>query len=173
MHQIEYDYSKYRGILVFVKNHWKSKPFVICVPLIFVFLAGLFICMNRASYNWVHYLFAVMFLFLNQVMVISFGVWSTQSLSESERLLFANKCVLRFGKDGISMTGYIIARGKSYPLGQAWKTFVKWREKRKYFLLYVTSDDALLVPKRAFTQEQMTDFRSCLNAIPGKTACTI
>ena len=160
MHEIEYTYRKGELIWESAKICWKRREYILTLSLfILVFLAlAVATIYDRDLWAW-----TVIAVNLPIAIFLSPLYWARRALNSS-RASFPLKNTLRFDKHGITIVGQLTRH--ELP----WQTFVKWREDDNYFLLYQTFLNAVIVPKRAFTQEQMADFRSCLNAIPDKTA---
>jgi uncharacterized membrane protein YfcA len=60
----------------------------------------------------------------------------------------------------------IVITGSNWKSEFQWSRFKKFSEDKNYFLLFVTiGGHPLLIPKRAFTNEQLADFRKCVEVI--------
>jgi hypothetical protein len=51
-------------------------------------------------------------------------------------------------------------RGEGFELSIPWNKFLRYKETKKYILLYITKDDAFVIRKKLFdSDEQLEDFR--------------
>jgi hypothetical protein len=74
----------------------------------------------------------------------------------------ASKCHLSFYEDGVART----ANGTTFSF--PWQSFSKLTETKSFFLLYVSSFDAHIIPKRIFTDNaEMESFKQFVRANAG------
>ena len=53
--------------------------------------------------------------------------------------------------------------GEGFHVAMPWRKFVKYRETKKFILLYITKDDAFVIQKKVFdSNEQLEDFRQLI-----------
>lgn len=97
-------------------------------------------------------------------------VYYSNKIVKDNPELFVSETTLSADNDGIK----VISSFKSSELN--WPLFKKWTENRKYIFLYLGHLQALTVPKRAFTNEQLMEFKTLLSEkiwpFPGETRTT-
>jgi hypothetical protein len=70
--------------------------------------------------------------------------------------LFVSEVALSVDSDGIKVNSAITSSSLN------WSVFKKWTENSKYIFLYLGDFHAMTVPKRAFTNEQLIEFKTLL-----------
>lgn len=54
--------------------------------------------------------------------------------------------------------------GEEFQISVPWSKFLKYRESKKFILLYITDDDSFIIQKKAFdSNEQLEDFRHLIS----------
>ena len=149
MEPVKYQLTKREYVITLVLDFWRRKRilFANTILLIMVFICFL---LDPPLYNWAIFIIA-WFIFAPL-----FHLHLLNKIVKSDPDLFTSEKTLSFDDDGIKASSITTS------LSMNWSVFKKWTENRKYIFLHYNVLQPSIIPKRAFTNEQLIEFKKLL-----------
>ncbi|MDP4263665.1 MAG: YcxB family protein [Bacteroidota bacterium] len=109
---------------------------------------------HKHEYEWYRVILPILFLPLFPALFfLVFGLLGSLLIYQLKPQFFKN-LTYHFTHWGMAKAG------KGLNMTTPWRYFIKWRETKSFLLLYVTLNDAHIIPKRAFKNEgELENFR--------------
>jgi hypothetical protein len=149
MEPVKYQFSKREYVLATAIIYMRRREFIL-VEITVITLAIAFWFLKSAPAG-----FAILFTVFSVALPLTPFYWANR-LVKANRSLFLSEITLTLNSDGIK----VVSENGSSNL--QWSAFKKWTDNSKYIFLLLGDLQAITIPKRAFTNEQLTEFKTLL-----------
>ena len=150
MGPVKYQLSKREYVFIATLNLWRQKRMVFYLLL----LIALLIISWSVEVPTYSYVVSVVIVFI--CLPLS-TVFHFNKIVKTNPDLFTSETTLSADSEGIKLN----YAAKSSALN--WSVFKKWTANNKYILLHYDTLQPSVIPKRAFTNEQLTEFKNLLS----------
>jgi hypothetical protein len=149
MEPVKYQLTKSEFAITSARRFWCRKKMLFLHSLVLLIF---FVCLipNPPLYSTAIFLLAY-FIFIP---IIHLGILYKLAIAHPD--LFTSEKTLIIGDDGIKVITTNLSSNVS------WSAYKKWTEDNKYIFLHYDNVQAAFVPKRAFTSEQLMEFKTLL-----------
>jgi hypothetical protein len=160
MEPVKYQFTKREFVVVTTIRFWCQKRLVL-YQLILIALIIISWSVEAPTYSYVVCL-VVVFICLPMSTVCHFN-----KIAKANPEQFTSETTLSADSDGIKVNSAVKSSSLNWPI------FKKWTENKKYIFLYLGDFEAVTILKRAFTNEQLMEFKTFLSEkiwpFPGDT----
>jgi hypothetical protein len=150
MEPVKYQLTKREFVTVMTLRFWCQKEMIILIMIAIVCIITSWLVESPPHIDTI--CLALVFISLPILSMLSFNKIAKTSpdLSVSEKTLIADN-------DGIKATTATTSSSVN------WSVFKKWIENSNYIFLHYNNLRFAIIPKRAFTNEQLTEFKTLLS----------
>jgi len=150
MEPVKYKLSKQEFVHIIAFRYMSTKKFIIAeIVLLILTLISMLMELSIFSYGLVPLVLMVCLPF--------FIFYQLTKSVNTNPDLFTSEKILNIENEGIKVKSANISSNIN------WSFFKKWTENNKYIFLYSGNSLPSIIPKRAFTIEQLTEFKTLLS----------
>ena len=149
MEPVKYQLSKHEFVLATANRFLLRKKNIIAQTVLFM-MAVIWWIMEIPPVE------VAFIIILIPVFLPIFMFFRINKIVKSNPNLFVSEITLLADNNGIKSTSSVVSSALN------WSAFKKWTETKKYIFIYLADFQAMTVPKRAFTNEQLMEFKALL-----------